>query len=123
MPRWRLVILLTCSAISNVQALAEPMPDSVERKVARLELARSIRAFAAGTLANGTCLIDQGALNRRQANAAMNVALRELGIHPAVLRNPQVRKASELLKPQLDIQCGLSELDEATARQLIQDEL
>ena len=99
------------------------MPDSVERKVARLELARSIRAFAAGTLANGTCLIEQGDLNRRQADAAMNVALRELGIHPAVLRNPQVEKAAKLLKPQLDIHCGLSELDEATARQLIQDEL
>ena len=122
MPRW-LVVLLACSAISNVQAMAEPMPDSVERKVARLELARSIRAFAAGTLANGTCLIEQGDLNRRQADAAMNVALRELGIHPAVLRNPQVEKAAELLKPQLDIHCGLSELDEATARQLIQDEL
>ena len=122
MPRW-LVVLLACSAISDVQALAEPMPDSVERKVARLELARSIRAFAAGTLANGTCLIEQGDLNRRQANAAMNVALRELGIHPAVLRNPQVEKAAELLKPQLDIHCGLSELDEATARQLIQDDL
>ena len=117
------MVLLASSAISNVQALAEPMPDAVERKVARLELARSIRAFAAGTLANGTCLIDQGDLNRQQADAAMNVALRELGIHPAVLRNPQVRKASELLKPQLDIHCGLSELDEATARQLIQDEL
>ena len=122
MPRW-LVVLLACSAISKVQALAEPMPDSVERKVARLELARSIRAFAAGTLANGTCLIEQGDLNRRQADAAMNVALWELGIHPAVLRNPQVEKAAELLKPQLDIHCGLSELDEATARQLIQDEL
>ena len=53
----------------------------------------------------------------------MNVALRGLRIHPAVPRIPQVRKASELLKPQLDIHCGLSELDEATARQLIQDEL
>ena len=122
MPRW-LVVLLACSAISTVQALAEPMPDEVERKVARLELARSIRAFAAGTLANGSCLIEQGALNRRQADAAMNVALSELGIHPAVLRNPQVQKASELLKPQLDIHCGLSELDAATARQLIKDEL
>ena len=122
MPRW-LVVLLACSAISNVQALAEPMPDAVERKVARLELARSIRAFAAGTLANGSCLIEQGALNRRQADAAMNVALSELGIHPAVLRNPQVQKASELLKPQLDIHCGLSELDAATARQLIKEEL
>ena len=122
MPRW-LVVLLACSAISNVQALAEPMPDSVERKVARLELARSIRAFAAGALANGTCLIEQGDLNRTQANAAMNVSLRELGIHPAVLRNPQVEKAAKLLKPQLDSVCGLSELDEATARQLIQDEL
>ena len=103
--------------------MAEPRPDAVERKVARLELARSIRAFAAGTLANRTCLIEQGDLNRRQADAAMNVARRELGIHPAVLRNPQVRKASELLKPQLDIHCGLSKLDASTARQLIQDEL
>ena len=99
------------------------MPDAVERKMARLELARSIRAFAAGTLANGSCLIEQGALNRRQADAAMNVALSELGIHPAVLRNSQVQKASELLKPQLDIHCGLSELDASTARQLIKDEL
>ena len=117
------MVLLTCGAISNVQALAEPIQDAVESNVSRLQLARSIRAFAAGTLANGTCLIDQGDLNRQQADAAMNVALRELGIHPAVLRNPQVRKASELLKPQLDIHCGLSELDEATARQLIQDGL
>ena len=53
----------------------------------------------------------------------MNFALSELGIHPAVLRNPQVKKAAELLKPLLDSGCGLSELDEATARQLIQDEL
>ena len=117
------MVLLASSAISNVQALAEPVPDAVARKVARLELARSIRAFAAGTLANGTCLIEKGDLKRKQANAAMNVALGEMGIDPEMLRNPQVRKASELLKPQLDIHCGLSELDASTARQLIQDEL
>ena len=70
------MVLLASSAISNVQALAEPMPDAVERKVARLELARSIRAFAAGTLANETCLIDEGDLNRRQADVIMKVALR-----------------------------------------------
>ena len=53
----------------------------------------------------------------------MNVALRGLRIHPAVPRNPQVLKASELLKPQLYIDWGLSELDASTTRQLIQDEL
>ena len=122
MLRW-VVVLMACSGIGNRLALADPLPDAVQRKVTRLELARSIRAFAAGTLANATCLIDKGELNRRQADAAMSFALSELGIHPAVLRNPQVEKAAELLKPQLDSGCGLSELDEATARQLIQDEL
>ena len=122
MLRW-VVVLMACSGIGNRLVLADPLPDAVQRKVTRLELARSIRAFAAGTLANGTCLIDKGKLNRRQADAAMSFALSELGIHPAVLRNPQVEKAAELLKPQLDSGCGLSELDEATARQLIQDEL
>jgi len=117
------VVLLTCGAISNVQALAEPIQDAVESNVSRLQLARSIRAFAAGTLTNGTCLIEQGDLNRRQVDTAMNVALRGLRIHPAVPRIPQVRKASELLKPQLDIDWGLSELDASTTRQLIQDEL
>ena len=79
------MVLLACSAISNVQALAEPMPDAVERKVARLELARSIRAFAAGTLANGTCLIDKGALNRQQADAAMNLHSGDWGSIPPFL--------------------------------------
>ena len=53
----------------------------------------------------------------------MNVALRGLRIHPAVPRIPQVRKASELLKSQLDIDWGLSELDASTTRKLIQDEI
>ena len=52
------------------------MPDSFEHKVARLELARSIRAFADGTLANETCLIEEGDLNRRQADVIMTDALR-----------------------------------------------
>jgi len=114
---------MACCGIGQALVLADPLPEAVQRRVTRLELARSIRAFAAGTLANGACLIEGGELNRRQADAAMNFALSELGIHPAVLRNPQVEKAAELLKPQLDSGCGLSELDEATARQLIQDEL
>ena len=122
MLRW-VVVLMACCGIGQALVLADPLPEAVQRRVTRLELARSIRAFAAGTLANGTCLIEGGELNRRQADAAMSFALSELGIHPAVLRNPQVEKAAELLKPQLDSECGLSELDEATARQLIQDEL
>ena len=70
MLRW-VVVLMACSGIGNRLALADPLPDAVQRKVTRLELARSIRAFATGTLGNATCLIDKGELNRRQADAAM----------------------------------------------------
>ena len=110
-------------ALDHQPASARSMPEPVRRKVARLELARSIRAFAAATLANGTCLVESGSLSRSQVDAAMSFALQEVGIHPAVLRNPLVQKTAELLQPRLDTQCGLSGLADSEAKKLVEAEL
>jgi len=117
--RHGLLILLAWGGLGNAQA----MPEAVQRKVARLELARSIRAFAAGTLANSNCLVQDGSVSRHQADAAMTLALREMGIDSNILRNPQVLKAAALLKPALDADCGLSGLSPRQAKRLVQDEL
>ena len=102
---------------------AETMSPETTRKVARLELARSIRAFAAGSLATGECLVRNGQLSQQQADQATAIALQEMGISAAVLENPQVRKAADLLGQELTDSCDLSSLDDDTAQQLVGDEL
>ena len=102
---------------------AETMSPETTRKVARLELARSIRAFAAGSLATGECLVRNGQLSQQQADQATAIALQEMGISAAVLENPQVRKAADLLGQELTDSCDLSSLDDDTAQQLVRDEL
>lgn len=102
---------------------AETMSPETTRKVARLELARSIRAFAAGSLATGECLVRSGQLSQQQADQATAIALQEMGISAAVLENPQVRKAADLLGQELTDSCDLSSLDDDTAQQLVRDEL
>ena len=102
---------------------AETMSPETIRKVARLELARSIRAFAAGSLANGECLVRREQLSQQQADQATAIALQEMGISAAVLENPQVRKAADLLGQELTDSCDLSSLDDETAQQLVRDEL
>ncbi len=99
------------------------MSPEIVRKVARIELARSIRAFAAGSLAHGECLVRNGQLSREQADQATAIALQEMGINASMLDNPQVRKAADLLRGELKDSCDLSSLDDETARQLVQDEL
>ena len=116
-----LIIVLASSALAGEDALASDA--SVSRKVARIELARSIRSFAASTLANGQCLVKAGRLSQRQINEAMPIALRELGISPTVLTNPQVIKAAGMLQSELDDDCGLSSISEAEALKLVTDEL
>ena len=101
----------------------EAMSPETIRKVARLELARSIRAFAAGSLATGECLLRSGQLSQQQADQATAIALQEMGISAAVLENPQVRKAADLLAQELTDSCDLSSLDDDTAQQLVRDEL
>ena len=97
-------------------------PETI-RKVARLELARSIRAFATGSLANGECLVRSGQLSQQQADQATAIALQEMGISTAVLETPQVLKAADLLAQELTDSCDLSSLDDETAQQLVRDEL
>ena len=116
-----LIIVLASSALTTEDALASDA--SVARKVARIELARSIRAFAAATLANGQCLVKAGRLSQQQNNQAMPIALRELGISSAVLTNPQVIKAAGMLQQELDDDCGLSSMSETEALKLVNDEL
>ena len=101
----------------------EAMSPETIRKVARLKLARSIRAFAAGSLATGECLVRSGQLSQQQADQATAIALQEMGISAAVLENPQVRKAADLLAQELTDSCDLSSLDDDTAQQLVRDEL
>ena len=102
---------------------AETMSPETTRKVARLELARSIRAFAAGSLATGECLVRSGQLSQQQAAQATAIALQEMGISTAVLANPQVLKAADLLAQELTDSCDLSSMDDDTAQQLVRDEL
>ena len=116
-------LLLAGLALMAPTASAETMSPETIRKVARLELARSIRAFAAGSLANGECLVRRGQLSQQQAEQATAIALKEMAISAAVLENPQVRKAADLLGQELTDSCDLSSLDDETARQLVQDEL
>ena len=116
-------LLMTGLALMAPTAAAESMSPETIRKVARLELARSIRAFAAGSLANGECLVRREQLSQQQANQATAIALQEMGISAAVLENPQVRKAADLLGQELTDSCDLSSLDDKTAQQLVRDEL
>ena len=116
-------LLLAGVVLMASTAAAESMSPETIRKVARLELARSIRAFAAGSLANGECLVRSGQLSQQQADQATTIALQEMGISAAVLENPQVRKAADLLGQELTDSCDLSSLDDKTAQQLVRDEL
>ena len=119
-----LTLLISLVPIRPWQAQSnDDWAPSTKRKVARIELARSIRAFAASTLANGDCLVSRGLLSRSQANQAMGIALREMGISPEVLSNPQVLKAAGLLLFDLDENCSLNNLDQDKALKLVTDEL
>ena len=122
---WRtLPLLVALLATSGPVWSQEPAPDpAISRRVARLNLARSIRAFATATLVHGECQVARGRLERRQADEAMAIALQELGISSAVLANPQVRKAAAMLETNLDEACQLTGLDAAAADKLVREEL
>lgn len=122
---WRTRLLMVALLVTIGPTWSqEQAPDpATSRRVARLELARSIRAFATATLAHGECQVARGRLKRRQADQAMAIALQELGISSAVLANPQVRKAAAMLETNLDEACQLTGLDAAAAAKLVNEEL
>ena len=112
-----------CLLAMGLPGMTETVDPAVTRRVARIELARSIRAFASSTLATSDCLVKAGRISQQQANQAMPIALREMGISPTVLSNPQVRKAAQMLQTSLSDDCQAMSIPEAEARQLVNDEL
>ena len=122
---WRTRLLMVALLVTIGPTWSqEQAPDpATSRRVARLELARSIRAFATATLAHGECQVARGRLKRRHADQALAIALQELGVSPAVLANPQVHKAAAMLENQLDEACQLTGLDAAAAEKLVREEL
>ena len=59
--------------------------DRVQRKLAVIELRRSIRSFTVSNLATANCLFKQGLLSRREANQAVPSQLRKVGISQHVM--------------------------------------
>ncbi len=97
--------------------------DRIQRKVAVIELSRSIRSYTVSTLATADCLVEQGRLSRREADQAIPIQLREVGISSHVLTNPQVLKARDQLLPLMDSSCSLSTIDAETTRRVVEQEL
>ena len=122
---WRTRLLMVALLVTIGPTWSqEQAPDpATSRRVARLELARSIRAFATATLAHGECQVARGRLKRRQADQAMAIALQELGVSPAVLATPHVRQAAARLENQQAAACPLTRLDAAAADKLVREEL
>ena len=95
----------------------------VQRRVAVVMLARRIRGYTAMAKASSDCLVEQGRLQRRQANQALAISLEELGISRSVLANPLVVAVSPRFQRLLDDSCALDPTKEAEALQLAENEL
>ena len=95
----------------------------VQRRVAVVVLARRIRGYTAMAKASSDCLVEQGRLQRRQANQALAISLEELGISRSVLANPLVVAVSPRFQRLLDDSCALDPTKEAEALQLAENEL
>ena len=95
----------------------------VQRRVAVVVLARRIRGYTAMAKASSDCLVEQGRLQRRQANQALAISLEELGISRRVLTNPLVVAVSPRLQRLLDESCALDPAKQAEALQLAENEL
>jgi len=122
----RLPLLVVLTAIPAEQAAmaAEPAEDDViARKVAVIELSRSIRSYTVGILATADCLVREGRLSRREADQAVPIQLREMGISPHVVNNPQVVITRPQLLALMDASCRLGPASIDQARTLAEQEL
>lgn len=97
--------------------------DRIQRKVAVIELSRSFRNLSVSTLATADCLIKPGRLSRREANQAVPIQLREVGISQHVMSNPQVLMVCNLVLPVMDETCSICTVDAATTKTLVHQEL
>ena len=122
----RLPLLMVLAAIPAGQAAmaAEAAEDdAIARKVAVIELSRSIRSYTVGILATADCLVREGRLSRREADQAIPIQLREMGIGPHVVNNPQVVITRPQLLALMDASCRLGPASIDQARTLAEQEL
>ena len=118
-----LLLGLPLAAVMAVAAEDAPLAPEVQRRVAVVVLARRIRAYAAMAKASSDCQVEQGRLERRQADQALATTLEELGISRGVLANPLVVAVSPRLQRMLDDSCVLDPKNEAEALRLAENEL
>lgn len=118
-----LVSMLTLLVSAMAKADDASNNDRVQRKVAVIELSRSIRSYTVSTMATADCLVEQGRLSRNEANQAVPIQLREVGISQHVMTNPQVLKARDLLLPLMNETCSIGAVDGTTATTLVGQEL
>ena len=118
-----LLLGLPLAAVMAVAAEDAPLAPEVQRRVAVVVLARRIRAYAAMAKASSDCQVEQGRLERRQADQALATTLEELGISRGVLANPLVVAVSPRLQRMLDDSCVLDPKNEAEALLLAENEL
>lgn len=119
-----LVVVLAAIATGQAAIAAEPAEDdAIARKVAVIELSRSIRSYTVGILATADCLVREGRLSRREADQAIPIQLREMGISPHVVNNPQVVITRPQLLALMDASCRLRPDSIDQARTLAEQEL
>ena len=114
------VVLASCRSTAAEPSSLSPQ---VQRRVSTVLLARSIRAYSAMAQAGSNCLVKSGQLQQGQADRALAISLRELGISPAVLLNPLVQKMSPRLQALLLEDCSLDPEREQEALSMMRDEL
>ena len=119
-----LVVVLAAIATGQATIAAEPAEDdAIARKVAVIELSRSIRSYTVGILATADCMVREGRLSRREADQAIPIQLREMGISPHVVNNPQVVITRPQLLALMDASCRLRPDSIDQARTLAEQEL
>ena len=119
-----LVVVLAAIATGQAAIAAEPAEDdAIARKVAVIELSRSIRSYTVGILATADCLVREGRLSRREADQAVPIQLREMGISPHVVNNPQVVITRPQLLALMDASCRLGPDSIDQAKTLAEQEL
>ena len=116
-------MVLAAIATGQSAVAAEPAKDdAIARKVAVIELSRSIRSYTVGILATADCMV------RKDASAAArrtrpSIQLREMGISPHVVNNPQVVITRPQLLALMDTSCRLGPDSIDQAKTLAEQEL
>ena len=118
-----LMVLAAFPAGQAAMAAEAAEDDAIARKVAVIELSRSIRSYTVGILATADCLVREGRLSRREADQAVPIQLREMGISPHVVNNPQVVITRPQLLALMDASCRLGPASIDQARTLAEQEL